>query len=202
MLKPFTKSLPLLVNGLLLSLLIGCASSPDTPDSAAPVSVPVDVDASTNTAYQRAVNAMKNGRDDLAISQFSAITQTHPNLAGPFINLGLIHLKKGEFEKAEKHLVQATTLKPTDAVAQTHLGIAYRQLGKFKQAESAYTEALQSNPKYPFAHLNAGILYDIYLNDLTRALNHYQQYQALTGDSDELVKKWIIDLERRAKNQS
>jgi len=201
MLKPFTKTLPILLNGLLLSLLIGCASG-GGPDDTGSAPIPADVDSSTSTAYKRAVNAMKNGRDDAAISQFNAISQTHPNLAGPFINLGLIHLKNGNYEKAEKNLAQATTLKPADAVAQTHLGIAYRQLGKFKEAQSAYDEALKSNPKYPFAHLNAGILYDIYLNDLARALTHYQQYQALTNDDDALVKKWIIDLERRVKNKS
>jgi Flp pilus assembly protein TadD len=185
-------------------MLIGCASSGGSgpageTTTAAP---PVDVDASTLAAYKRAVNAMKDGQTGNAISQFTAITKTHPNLAGPFINLGIIYINKGRYEDAEKNLLQATTIKPTDAVAQTHLGIAYRNLGKFDEAKAAYEAALKSNPKYPFAHLNAGILYDIYLNDLTRALRHYQQYQALTNGQDKTVDKWIVDLERRVNNKS
>lgn len=198
MLKRYTNFLPTLI----CCLLIGCASAPET-DSGTPVAPPPsDVDSSTLAAYNKAVNAMKNGQENTAIEQFSAIAKTHPNLAGPFINLGLIYLGKSRYEDAEKNLLQATTIKPNDAVAQTHLGIASRYLGKFDQAKQAYDMAIRINPGYPIAHLNAGILYDIYLGDLTRALNHYQKYQALTNGKDEAVDKWIVDLERRVKNKS
>ncbi len=189
----------------LLASLMGCASGPAEEQSGTAVSStssaikPADVDSATKSAYNKAVNAMKNGRDDSAISQFQAITQTHPNLAAAFVNIGLLHLKHKRYEKAEKSLLQATTIQPSDPVGQTHLGLAYRHLGKFKEAKQAYDQALKSDPKYSFAHLNAGILYDIYLNDLARALNHYQQYQALTNNADKKVDKWIIDLQRRVK---
>jgi Flp pilus assembly protein TadD len=198
MLKRYTNFLPLLI----CSVLIGCASAPES-DGGSPVAAPpADVDSSTLAAYNKAVNAMKNGQENTAIEQFSAIAKTHPNLAGPFINLGLIYLSKNQFEDAEKNLLQATTIKPNDAVAQTHLGIASRHLGKFDQARQAYDMALKINPGYPIVHLNAGILYDIYLSDLPRALNHYQKYQALTNGRDKTVDKWIVDLERRVKNRS
>jgi len=197
--KRYTNLLP----ALICSVLIGCASGTGgdggSSTSAPP---PVDVDASTMAAYKNAVSAMKNGQTDSAVSQFSAITQTHPNLAGPFINLGIIYISKGRYEDAEKNLLQATTIKPNDAIAQTHLGIAYRNQGKFDEAKVAYDVALKVDPKYPFAHLNAGILYDIYLSDLARALNHYQQYQALTNGQDKTVDKWIVDLERRVNTRS
>ena len=197
--KRYTNLLP----ALICALLIGCASSPGGDgDSGTKVAIPADVDSSTMAAYKTALNAMQNGRDDTAIAQFSAITQTHPNLAGAFINLGILYINKGRYEDAEKVLLQATTIKPGDAVAQTHLGLTYRHLGKFNEATQAYDVALKSDPKYPFAHLNAGILYDIYLSDLPRALNHYQQYQALTNGKDKLVDKWIVDLERRVKAKS
>ena len=194
-----------LIPACLLLSLVGCASGPtEESDGAAPstssVIKPADVDSSTKSAYNKAVNAMKNGRDDSAISQFQAITQTHPNLAAAYVNIGLLHLKYKRYEKAEKSLLQATTIQPGDPVGQTHLGLVYRHLGKFKEAKQAYDQALKSDPKYSFAHLNAGILYDIYLNDLARALNHYQQYQALTNNADKTVDKWIIDLQRRVKN--
>ena len=195
----------LVLTGLFASL-IGCASGPADDSGAGSTTTSssvkaADVDSSTQSAYNKAVNSMKNGRDDSAIKQFQAITRTHPNLAAAFVNIGLIHLKHKRYEKAEKSLLQATTIQPSDPVGQTHLGLVYRHLGKFKQAQQAYDQALKSDPKYSFAHLNAGILYDIYLNNLPRALNHYQQYQALTNNADKKVDKWIIDLQRRVKNK-
>lgn len=98
MLKRYTNFLPTLI----CCLLIGCASAPET-DSGTPVAPPPsDVDSSTLAAYNKAVNAMKNGQENTAIEQFSAIAKTHPNLAGPFINLGLIYLGKNRYEDAEK----------------------------------------------------------------------------------------------------
>ena len=48
--------------------------------------------------------------------------------------------------------------------------------------------------------MNIGILYDIYLNNLSAALDHYQHYQAITGGRDAQVKRWIQDVKlRRAK---
>lgn len=191
-----------LIPALFCAVLIGCASGTGGDAGTTTAAPPADVDSSTIAAYKKALNALQNGREDAAIAQFSAITQTHPNLAGAYINLGIIYIGKGRYEEAEKQLVQATAVKPNDPIAQTHLGIAYRHLGKFSEARQAYDLALKSDPKYPIAHLNAGILYDIYLNDLSRALNHYQQYQALTNGNDKLVDKWIIDLTRRVKTKS
>lgn len=195
-----------LIPVLVCTTLIGCASSgggiKGEPSASAAAAPPVDVDASTLAVYKKAIAAMQSGQTDSAISQFTAITKSHPNLAGPFINLGIIYIRREHYEDAEKNLLQATTIKPDDAVAQTHLGIAYRNLGKFDKAKAAYETALKVNPRYPFAHLNAGILYDIYLGDLNRALNHYQQYQSLTNNQDKTVDKWIIDLERRVSNKS
>jgi Flp pilus assembly protein TadD len=118
------------------------------------------------------------------------------------VNLGVLFLRKARYEDAKNALLQATTIKPQDAVAQTHLGIAYRNLGEFKKAEQSYQEALRADPNYAYAHLNAGILYDIYLQKLPEALQHYEQYKALSKDSNDLVEKWIIDLKRRVGKNS
>ena len=74
-----------------------------------------------------------------------------------------------------------------------------RQRGQFAQARKAYEKALGINAAYASAHLNLGILNDLYLQNLDTALQHYQRYQVLTGDSDKQVAKWIIDLERRVQ---
>ena len=184
----------------LLLWLSACASGPGDVTIANTSSSPVNVDAEARTEYQLALAALNDGNDGQAIHHLTRLTSKYPNLAGPFVNLGILYLKKAQYEDAQQALLQATTIKPGDAVAQTHLGIAYRHLGEFKKAEQSYLQALKTDPKYAYAHLNAGILYDIYLQELPKALQHYEQYKALTNNSDNLVEKWIIDLKRRVDN--
>ena len=100
-------------------------------------------------------------------------------------------------------MLQATTIKPDDAIAYNHLGVVYRELGEFKQAQQAYEQALKLKPDYAAAYLNIGILYDVYLNNLAQALVNYEKYQTLNGSPDDKVEKWIVDLKRRvSKNQA
>ena len=185
----------------LLFLLLGlaaCASGPSEPTAtgtAAPP--PVDIPPEAKTEYAKALSALNGGDDEQAVIYLTGMTRKYPNLPGPFVNLGILYIKKGRYEDAKNALLQATTVKPSDAVAQTHLGIAYRNLGDFKKAEQSYQEAIKLQPNYAYAYLNAGILYDIYLQELPKALQHYEQYKTLNSGSDEVVEKWIIDLKRR-----
>ncbi len=184
------------------TLLVACAGGPVDDGATVTATAPVDVEPQARNEYQKALNALRAGDEDTAIRHLTGMTRKYPNLAGAFVNLGMIYLKKGRYEDARQALEQATTIKPGDAVAQTHLGIAYRHLGEFDKAAQSYQQALSANPKYANAYLNAGILYDIYLQELNKALQYYEQYKALSGDSDNLVEKWIIDLKRRIGNNN
>ena len=192
--RQFTK-FSVLIIVLALSACASGPSEPTTTGNAAPP--PVDIPSEAKNEYTKALAALNSGDDEQATIYLTGMTRKYPNLPGPFVNLGILYLKKGRYEDAKNALLQATTVKPGDAVAQTHLGIAYRNLGEFKLAEQSYQEALKAQPNYAYAHLNAGILYDIYLQELPKALQHYEQYKALNSGSDELVEKWIIDLKRR-----
>ena len=113
-------------------VLAGCAGTP-TDESGQPIATtPADVDDKTLVQYKQALNAMKSGQDGSAIKQFEQISKQHPKLAGPFINLGILYLKKERYEDAQKALQQATTLKPNDWIAFNHLGVAYRQYAEIK----------------------------------------------------------------------
>jgi hypothetical protein len=52
-------------------------------------------------------------------------------------------------------------------------------------------------PDYANAWHNLGVLYDMYLQDLAAAVDHYQRYQQLVGSADEQTSRWIADLQRR-----
>ena len=71
-----------------------------------------------------------------------------------------------------------------------------RRNGKFLEAEAAYLKAVTASPDYALAHYNLGVLNELYLQRLDSALQHFERYQELAGE-DELVEKWISDLQRR-----
>ena len=176
--------------------LAGCSTQPEK-QTATPQPV---MPAGAKASYARAVSAVKAGQDTKAMQLFIGLTQEYPNFSASFTNLGLLYLKQEKLTEAEHAFKQAITINPTDSVAYNHLGVVFRQRGQFEQARQAYENALRIKPGYASAHLNLGILNDIYLQNLETALQHYQRYQNLTGDADQQVAKWIVDLERRVNS--
>jgi len=189
--------------GTLLPLVLVLAACAGGPAPSREKSPSAKVDLEAQVQFNQALQAVKSGRDNDALRLLTGLTRKYRGLAGPFTNLGLLYIKHGNYEEAKQALLQATTIRPDDAVAYNHLGVAYRHLGKFKQAQDAYEQALRLKPDYAEAHLNLGILFDVYLNNLPQALEHYERYQALNANPDNKVAKWIIDLKRRvSKNQT
>jgi tetratricopeptide (TPR) repeat protein len=136
-------------------------------------------------------------RYEEAVPVLKEIVAGAPALTGPRINLALALMQSGKLEEAQGVLEEAVTLEPQNAAANTQLGIVYRMRGQFAPAERAYQAALAADPTYANAHYDLGVLYDLYLQRPADALAHYEQYQTLAGE-DEQVKKWIADLSRRS----
>ncbi|MFV2059394.1 MAG: tetratricopeptide repeat protein [Gammaproteobacteria bacterium] len=147
--------------------------------------------------YIRAISLMQSNKNNSAIRALKLLTQNYPQFAGPHVNLGLIYFHAKQYSKAQKAFDKALNLNPNNAVSHNHIGVIQRKNGKFKDALKSYQLAIRSKPKYANAHLNIGILYDIYLANLSKALEHYKRYQEITGNKDKNVSKWIIDIERR-----
>ena len=194
-LSPMWKLSIKLVVVIIAVVLAGCGTQPEKQTATQPV-----MPTAAKASYAQAVSAVKAGQDTKAIQLFTGLTQEYPDFSASFTNLGLLYLKQEKLTEAEHAFKQAITINPTDAVAYNHLGVVFRQRGQFEQARQAYENALRIKPGYASAHLNLGILNDIYLQNLETALQHYQRYQNLTGDADQQVAKWIVDLERRVNS--
>jgi tetratricopeptide (TPR) repeat protein len=195
--KPSSKLCLLLI---LVALTAGCATTSQQSSTSVSSAKAVKMSSDARASFDRALWSAQAGRDQEAIDLFREMTREHPGVSIGYTNLGLLQLKTGDFPSAEKSLQEAIRLNPADAVAQNHMGVVLREQGEFDKAKTAYLQALKLRTNYANAHLNLGILYDLYLQDLAQALKHYEQYQALTGSKDDTVAKWIVDLERRAKN--
>ena len=182
-------------------LLAGCAVTTEpTRDVAAPAKNELPkIDPKVTASYEAALSAMRAGKTAQAEKALQQLTIEYPNYSGPQANLGILYFHQNELEKAKAAFQASLKINPKNVVSLNHLGIISRGAGEFEQARTYYEKALQIDPDYAYAHLNFGILLELYMGKLPEALEHYQQYQKLTPEEDIEVKKWIVDLGRRAK---
>lgn len=194
---------------LLLLLVAACSSAPK--QAPAPEPQPV-TEAPADTAlaepepvdfnqqfYSEAVASLKSGKTERALELLVQVSNDAPDKPRVFTNLGLAYFKLKQYDLAEQAFKQAIARDNDDAVAHNHLGVLKRQQGDFIDALERYQRAIKIDSNYAAAHLNLGILFDIYLQDLQKALQQYQKYQALISEEDKQVAGWIIDIERRLK---
>lgn len=155
--------------------------------------------AEANRDYQKALAFLKNGDNQRALTMFRSITGRFPDLSGPWLNQGIIHLKFNDLTQAEEAFKNALAIYPDNPYTLNMLGIVLREQGMFDKAKQSYEKALIIDKHYAKAHLNLGILLDLYLRDLPLALDHFEQYQSLQQESNKQVSGWIKDLKRRIK---
>ena len=175
------------------------AGSAEDGSDIAPQPEPVDVD---QLAYEAAIETLKNGSTEAALDELQRLSGIVPDKPRIFTNLGLAQFRLEQFEAAEQTFREAVLRDADDAVAHNHLGILQRRKGQFQEALQAYQRAINIDVKYAHAHLNLGILFDLYLQDLEKALTQYRMYQSLTNDENKTVAGWIVDIERRMKTNS
>ena len=148
-------------------------------------------------AYDRAIEAARQGQYPQALQGFENLAAHQPFYSGPWVNEGLIYLHQKRYDEAQKVLHTAISINDANPYAWDALGTALRHLGHFEEARHAYQRALQLDNNYARAHFNYAVLAELYLQDLPLALRHYMRYQALQIQPDPAVARWIVDLKRR-----
>jgi Flp pilus assembly protein TadD len=174
------------------------AAKPEQPASA-PVKAEPPVNAESRQMYQQALTALGAGRYPEAERALLAVIRREPELAGPRANLGILYARTGHPAQAVESLKQAISLNPDRAAYYNELGMVSRREGRFDEARRYYAKALDLDPNYAYAHLNIGILYDLYLQDTAKAMQHYQRYRELAPSEAGTVTKWIADLQQRGR---
>jgi len=191
----------------LLSLALavsGCASSGSAKpqpergraEQAAGGPTGADVPPEALTMYEQAVAVMASGDLLDAELRFKEFLLQYPAYPGAYVNLAIIHVNNNNHDAAREAVDAALAIDPDYAPALNQLGMLLRRNGKFLEAEAAYMKAVTASPDYALAHYNLGVLNELYLQRLDSALHHFERYQEIVGE-DEQVEKWISDLQRR-----
>jgi len=184
---------------LACALLQGCASggsAVEPPADNATLDAGRPVPARAQTLYEQAVAMMAAGDYTEARLRFGEFLLQYPDYPGAHANLAIISLHSGDEAGAEESISRALAIDAAYAPALNLRGMLRRRQGRFEDAEAAYLKAVTAAPGYALAHYNLGVLYELYLQRLEPALQHFEKYQSLTDD-DEQVSKWIADLKRR-----
>ena len=146
--------------------------------------------------YEQAVAIMAAGDYIDAELRFHEFLLQYPGYPGAHVNLAIIHSNNENDDAALNEIEAALAINPNYAEALNQKGMLLRRNGKFLEAEAAYLKAVTARPDYALAHYNLGVLNELYLQRLDVALQHFETYQELVGE-DEQVEKWITDLTRR-----
>ncbi|HEX4674122.1 MAG TPA: tetratricopeptide repeat protein [Steroidobacteraceae bacterium] len=202
-------------------LLVACGSAPSKPNEASsePVAAsqkagatgtnaapgaspgsastaPVAVTERGKADFDRAVGLMRSGNNTEAELEFKQVALQFPQLAAPYVNLGILYRKTGRLDLSEDSLKTAVEHNDGSAVAWTELGATQRLRGEFPNAAASYEKAISADPNFAPAYRNLGVVSDLYLGDPERALTAFERYKELTGE-EKPVSGWIAELRAR-----
>ncbi|MDH5572097.1 MAG: hypothetical protein OEY89_10050 [Gammaproteobacteria bacterium] len=150
--------------------------------------------------YKQAITALYNNKLSEAEGIFMGLIKKRPHLAGPWANLALIKYKNNEIEQSTNYVNKALELNPAMANALNLKAQLEIRNGHIKEAENLYLVAIQNNSSYANAHYNIALLYDIYLQDIEKAVKHYKRYTELTENKDTATIEWVQQLESSLNN--
>ena len=185
-------------SGPLGGVLPGGTSSEPAESKSGPVveRSTANIPAGAMTMFEQASASMASGDYLDAELRFKEFLLQYPKYPGAHVNLAIIHSNNENDNAAQASIEAALALDANHPAALNQLGMLLRRNGKFLEAEAAYLKAVTVSPEYALAHYNLGVLNELYLQRLDKALYHFEAYQAIVGDDDQ-VERWIKDLTRR-----
>ncbi len=167
----------------------------------APVSEQPDTQVIINGAdYKLGLEALELAEYAKAKRLFRSFIKSNPSLAGAYVNLALIAYREDDFETVDTLLAQAITLNPEQAQAYHLRAQLHLKNSAVKLARDDYLKAIELNPSYINAHYNLALLYDIFLQEIALAIDHYKTYLSLLDREDEKTQNWVKHLQNTLDN--
>ena len=177
---------------IVLLLLAGCAGTPESVVQEAPQQ---QAGSETEVDMSAAIAALNEGKPLIAEALLRGLAQRHPQAGMPWVNIGLIHFRRGEWDRAQQAAEKALALQPEINEADYLLGLVAHQRRDAPLALKHYQASLAKEQQHANSHYNLALLYDTYYQDLEKALFHYHRYLELIDGEDEATRSWVRELE-------
>jgi Flp pilus assembly protein TadD len=89
------------------------------------------------------------GRTERTVPLLERVIELEPRYVLAHLNIGTIHMNRGELEKAERELKIAAQLRPDMPDPPFYLGQTYERQGRRDEALRAYRQSLSLDPSSP-----------------------------------------------------
>src|SRR5881227_3670955 len=143
--------LPHAAKFLLIPTLAACALA-QTPS---PTTAQVD----PQSAFQQGEAALRAGKLDQAERDFRAVLAVNPQVAGAYANLGVIYMRRKQWQSALEMLHQAEHLVPTVAGVRLNIGLVYYRQDNFPAAIAPFESVVRDVPSSYQARYLLGLCY-------------------------------------------
>ena len=109
----------------------------------------------------------RTGKGQKAEEQYKSVLASDPDqFPDAYYNYGVLLVKEGKFEDAERTFLKALAIAPSNDAAHNNLGYLLERQGKLSEAAIEYKKAIEASPNSRDAHFKLG-----------RILVNQQQYQ-------------------------
>lgn len=194
---------PRLILLLAISILLSaCATVSKSPFSTSQIiKKSVSISEKDSLAYVQAVADLEKGNAKVAAISLGKIAEKNPGYLDVWVNLAIANYTVKNIADAQRAIEHADKLQPASADINNIKGLICVESGQYKNAEKNYLNALKLDSKNPNVHYNIALLYDLYYQNIAKAIPYYESYLLLAGQKDEETEAWVQELKQTLKRK-
>jgi tetratricopeptide (TPR) repeat protein len=142
---------------LLLTLVVAACTAARVQSQ--PPSPPPTAQIDPQSAFQQGEAALRAGKLDQAERDFRAVLAANPQVAGAYANLGVIYMRRKQWQSALEMLRKADHLAPTVAGVRLNIGLVYYRQDNFPAAIAPFESVVRDVPTSYQARYLLGLCY-------------------------------------------
>lgn len=194
---------PRLILLLAISILLSaCATVSKSPSPTSQIiKKSVSISEKDLLDYVQAVADLEKGNAKVAAISLGKIAEKNPGYLDVWVNLAIANYTVKNIADAQRAIEHADKLQPASDDINNIKGLICVESGQYKNAEKNYLNALKLDAKNPNIHYNMALLYDLYYQNIAKAIPYYESYLLLAGQKDEETEAWVQELKQTLKRE-